>query len=50
MAVYPQLASLHWQLGRANEELGRNEQAVESYRHLLLLDPADPADIYYRLG
>ena len=50
MAVNPQLSSLHWQLGRANEELGRNGQAIESYRHLLLLDPADPADIYYRLG
>lgn len=50
MALNPQLSSLHWQLGRANEELGRDGQAVESYRHLLLLAPADPADIYYRLG
>jgi tetratricopeptide (TPR) repeat protein len=50
MAVNPQLPSLHLQLGRANEELGRDGQAIESYRHLLLLDPADPADIYYRLG
>ena len=30
MAVNPQLSSLHWQLGRANEELGRNGQAIES--------------------
>ena len=50
MAVYPMLAQLHWQLGRAGEELGRNEQTVESYRRLLLLDPADPADVNYRLG
>lgn len=50
MAVYPMLAQLHWQLGRADEELGRDEQAVESYRRLLLLDPADPADVNYRLG
>lgn len=50
MAVYPMLAQLHWQLGRAGEELGRDEQAVESYRRLLLLDPADPADVNYRLG
>jgi len=50
LAVYPMLAQLHWQLGRAGEELGRDEQAVESYRRLLLLDPADPADVNYRLG
>jgi tetratricopeptide (TPR) repeat protein len=50
MAVYPMLAQLHWQLGRANEELGRDEQAIESYERLLLLDPADPADVNYRLG
>jgi tetratricopeptide (TPR) repeat protein len=50
MAVYPMLAQLHWQLGRANEELGRNEQAIESYQRLLLLDPADPAEVHYRLG
>ena len=50
MAVYPMLTQLHWQLGRANEELGRDEQAIKSYQRLLLLDPADPADVNYRLG
>jgi tetratricopeptide (TPR) repeat protein len=50
MAVYPMLAQLHWQLGRASEELGRDERAIESYRRLLLLDPSDPADVNYRLG
>jgi len=50
MAVYPMLAQLHRQLGRADEELGRDEQAVNSYQRLLLLDPADPADVNYRLG
>ena len=50
MAVYPMLAQLHWQLGRAGEELGRDEQAVKSFKRLLLLDPADPADVNYRLG
>jgi len=50
MAVYPLLTRLYRQLGRANEELGRDEEAIESYRRLLLLDPADPADINYRLG
>ncbi len=50
MAIYPMLAQLHWQLGRANEELGRDEQAIKLYQRLLLLDPADPADVNYRLG
>jgi tetratricopeptide (TPR) repeat protein len=50
MAVNPMSAQLHWQLGRAGEELGRDELAIESYRRLLLLDPADPADVNYRLG
>jgi len=50
LAVYPVLPQLHWQLGRANEELGEEERAIESYRRLLLLDPADPADINYRLA
>jgi len=50
IAVYPMLATVHWRLGRANEQLGRREQAVESYRRVLLLDPADPADINFRLA
>ncbi|MCP4611215.1 MAG: tetratricopeptide repeat protein [Planctomycetes bacterium] len=50
MAVYPMLGSVHLQMGRANEELGHNEQAIDFYRRLLLLDPSDPADINYRLA
>ncbi len=50
LAVYPMLPQLHWQLGRANEEMGEDERAVESYKRLLLLDPADPADVNYRLA
>ena len=50
MAVYPMLGTVHLQMGRASEELGHNEQAIDSYRRLLLLDPADPADINYRLA
>lgn len=50
IAVFPVLASLHWQMGRANEELGFSEEAIESYRRLLLLDPQDPADVNYRLA
>jgi tetratricopeptide (TPR) repeat protein len=50
IAVNPMPAQLHWQLGWAAEELGRDEQAIQSYRRLLLLDPADPAEVNYRLG
>ena len=50
IAVYPMLGTVHLQMGRASEELGHNEQAIDSYRRLLLLDPADPADINYRLA
>jgi tetratricopeptide (TPR) repeat protein len=50
MAVYPMLGTVHLQMGRANEELGRSEEAIDSYRRLLLLDPSDPADIHYRLA
>jgi tetratricopeptide (TPR) repeat protein len=50
IAVYPMLGTVHSQMGRASEELGHNEQAIDSYRRLLLLDPADPADINYRLA
>ncbi|MHC4228557.1 MAG: peptidase MA family metallohydrolase [Planctomycetota bacterium] len=50
MAVYPMLATVHRRLGRANEELGQNEQATQAYQRLLLLEPADPADVNYRLA
>ena len=50
MAVYPMLEAVHWRLGRANEELGMDERAIESYRRLLFLDPTDPADVNYRLA
>jgi tetratricopeptide (TPR) repeat protein len=49
-AVYPMLSALYWRLGRAHEELGRAEQAVQAYRHLLLLEPSDPVEVNYRLA
>jgi tetratricopeptide (TPR) repeat protein len=50
IAVYPMLGTVHFQMGRAYEELGQSEQAIESYKRLLLLNPQDPADINYRLA
>ena len=50
LAVYPLLATVYGRLGLASEELGRVEPAGEAYRRLLLLDPADPVDVHYRLA
>jgi len=50
MAVYPMLGTVHARLGRAYEELGLDEPAIESYRRLLFLEPTDPADVNYRLA
>jgi tetratricopeptide (TPR) repeat protein len=50
LAVYPMLATVYEQMGRANEELGRAEPAVQAYQYLLLLDPADPVKVHYRLA
>jgi tetratricopeptide (TPR) repeat protein len=50
LAVYPMLGRVYESLGRAAEELGRSEQAVDAYRRLLLLEPADPVEVHYRLA
>jgi tetratricopeptide (TPR) repeat protein len=50
LAVYPMLSATYWRMGRAHEELGHEEQAVQAYRHLLLLDPSDPVEVNYRLA
>jgi tetratricopeptide (TPR) repeat protein len=50
LAVYPMFSAVYGRLGRANEQLGRAEPAIQAYRRLLLLDPADPVEINYRLA
>jgi tetratricopeptide (TPR) repeat protein len=50
LAVFPMLPAAYWRLGRAGEELGHEEPAIDAYRRLLLLDPADPVDVHYRLA
>lgn len=50
LAVYPMLSTVYRRMGQASEELGRDEKAIDSYRRLLLLDPADPVDVNYRLA
>lgn len=37
-------------LARASEALGATGPAIEAYRKLLLLEPADPADVHFRLA
>jgi len=50
LAVHPMLSATYQRLGWANEALGREEPAVQSYQRLLLLDPSDPVDVNYRLA
>lgn len=50
LAVNPLLAQPHWYAGRSNEAEGKPERAVDAYQRLLLLDPADPAEVHYRLA
>ena len=49
-AVYPLLGTVHWRMGQAHEALGGHEQAVALYQGLLLLDPANPAEVNFRLA
>jgi tetratricopeptide (TPR) repeat protein len=50
IAVNPHITSIHLELSRANEKLGRDEPAIAGYKRLLKLDYPDPADINYRIG
>ncbi len=50
LAVNPLLPQPYRALGRTGEELGDLPKATAAYRKLLLLDPADPADVHFRLA
>ncbi len=50
LAVNPLVAPPYRYLGHASEELGEAEPAIKAYQKLLLLDPADPADVHFRLA
>ncbi len=50
LAVQPLLPQPYRFLARASEELGETSQAINAYQKVLLLDPADPADVHYRLA
>jgi tetratricopeptide (TPR) repeat protein len=50
LAVNPLIPQPHRFLAQASEALGKNDQAIQSYQVLLLLDPPDPADAHFRLA
>jgi tetratricopeptide (TPR) repeat protein len=50
LAVNPLIPQPYRGLSRASEELGETRTAIVAYEKLLLLDPADPADVHFRLG
>lgn len=50
LAVNPLISQPYRHLARAATELGDAPRAIASYRKLLLLDPADPAEIHFRLA
>ena len=37
-------------MAEAAEKLNKTEEAIVAYRTLLQMDPADPAEIHYRLA
>lgn len=50
LAVNPLLPQPYRHLARASETLSEARPAIGAYEKLLLLDPADPADVHFRLG
>jgi hypothetical protein len=50
LAVNPLIAAPYAALARAEDALGDNRQAIAAYRRLLLLDPADPAEVHFQLA
>ncbi len=50
LAINPFLKQAHWSRGRAWQGLGENEKAVASYKRLLTLQPANPAEVNFALA
>ena len=50
LAVNPLLSQPYRLLSRACEQLGEGPSAMGAYEKLLLLDPADPAEVHFRLA
>jgi len=50
LAVNPLVPQPHRWLARASEELKQPTEAIAAYQTVLLLDPADPAEVHFRLA
>jgi tetratricopeptide (TPR) repeat protein len=50
LAVNPLVPPPYRYLGQAREALGDPPPAIDAYQKLLLLEPADPADVHFRLA
>lgn len=50
LAVNPLLAQPYWFAGKSNESTGNPGRAMDAYKRLLQLDPADPAEVHFRLA
>jgi tetratricopeptide (TPR) repeat protein len=50
LAVNPLIPVPYAALAQAGDAVGDREQAIAAYRRLLLLDPADPAEIHFQLA
>lgn len=50
LAVNPLVSQPHRFFARASEKLGKETEAIQSYRSVLLLDPVDPSEVHYSLA
>ncbi|HEX5399445.1 MAG TPA: tetratricopeptide repeat protein, partial [Verrucomicrobiae bacterium] len=50
LAINPLISLPHRALAEAGMATGNTNQAITSYRKLLLLDPPDPVDVHYQLA
>jgi tetratricopeptide (TPR) repeat protein len=50
LEINPLIPAPYAALAQAEDALGHNGQAIAAYRRLLLLDPADPAEVHFQLA
>jgi len=50
LEVNPLIPAPYKALAEAGDALGNKDQAIEAYRRLLLLEPADPAEVHFQLA
>jgi tetratricopeptide (TPR) repeat protein len=50
LAINPLIAAPYSALAQAEDTLGNSDQAIAAYRRLLLLAPADPAEVHFQLA